>query len=91
METAESSTHTSFTAHTSYTNARSTEITDHFWQYAIVDLEAFKAHAKLTAGYKVACSKIVPGNSLKLDDTQGPVAKFSKAVTKELALTKVEA
>ncbi|KAF8918535.1 hypothetical protein CPB85DRAFT_1430239 [Mucidula mucida] len=38
-----------------------------------------------------ACSKIVPGNSLKLDDTQGPVAKFSKAVTKELALTKVEA
>ncbi len=54
-------------------------------------MEAFKTHAKMTAGYKVACSKIVPGNSLKLDDTQGPVAKFSKAVTKELALTKVEA
>ncbi|KAF9021569.1 hypothetical protein BDZ89DRAFT_1115882, partial [Hymenopellis radicata] len=57
------------------------KITDHFWQYAIVDLEAFKAHAKMTAGYKVACSKIAAGNSLKLDDTQGPVAKFSEAIT----------
>ncbi|KAF9023354.1 hypothetical protein BDZ89DRAFT_1069962 [Hymenopellis radicata] len=66
------------------------KITNGFWQYAVVKKTAFEKDVKMVAGYKVDCSKIPDTKSLPLDDTQGPVAKLSKDVTKELALEEVE-